>query len=108
MPELPDPMEALELQDGQSARFRVLRYEVGEKTIKPDHAPTGKLIRIVRVHVPKEDKPGFPHYWDVTSARLVAQLLPFLESPDFARKTYTVTARGIPPKKYFNLEVALS
>ena len=105
MAELPKPFELLELNDGESASFAVLRYEKGITTIVPAHMPGGKLVDVIRVHVPPADKPLFPHYFDLLAASLVAQVEPHLKRPDLARLRFTVTAHGIPPKKRFTVEV---
>lgn len=105
MADLDKPMSVLELQDGQSLSFRVVRFELGTATIKPAHAPDGKLVQVLRVHVRPQDKPAFPHYWDITSTRLYAQLLPQLRVESLFSRLFTITARGIPPKRNFTLEV---
>jgi hypothetical protein len=104
MAELPKPLNVLELPDGQSVTFRITRYDLGEETIYPAHAPQGKVVKVLRVHVPPEDLPTFPHYWDLTSTRLVAGLLPQLQLTERLVARWTITARGIPPKKYFSVE----
>jgi len=104
MPELARPINVLELQDGESRSFRVVRFETGEEIIRPAHAPNGKRVRVLRLHVSADDKPDFPHYWDVTSTRLYAQLLPQLQVAGLLSAKWTITARGIQPKKYFTVE----
>lgn len=106
MPELPKPLNLLELSDGQSKSLTVLRHEIGETVIFPAHAPQGKTVKVLRLHVRPEDHPSFPHYFDVTSSRLYAQWLPQLSLTDRLTVRWKVTARGIPPTKYFTLERA--
>ncbi len=106
MADLDPPFNPLELRDGDSVSFRVVRYELGTKLIYPEHAPQGKLVNVVRVHVRPEDKPDFPHYWDITSAKLGAQVLPQLRVEPLYSRRFTITARGIQPKKTFTLEIA--
>lgn len=108
MAELAKPLNLLELQDGESRTFRVVRFEVGEELIRPAHAPNGKLVRVLRLHVSAADKQDFPHYWDVTSTRLYAQLLGQLQVAGLLSAKWTITARGIQPKKYFTVERVLS
>ncbi len=103
MAELAKPYELLELQDGQSVAFSVLRFERGETTIYPGHKPEGKRINVLRVHVPVSDKPTFPSYYDLTSERLIAQLGAELARPDVSRLRFRITARGIPPKRTFEV-----
>lgn len=104
MATLPDPRELLELQDGESATFRVLAWERGEATIKPRHQPEGKDVPHLRLHVPTTDKAHFPYYWDIHSKTLVAQLTPQLERADASRLVFVVTARGVGEKKRFTVE----
>lgn len=106
MTELEKPFSPLELMDGQSISFRVVRYELGVQTIFPEHAPQGKIVNVARVHVRPEDKPDFPHYWDITSAKLHALILPQLRIEGVFTRRFTITAHGIPPKKSFTLDVA--
>lgn len=104
MAELPGPSNILELRDGESVSFTAVRFETGEATITPAHAPQGKRVNVLRVHVRAQDHPVFPHYWDITSARLYAQLLPQLRITGSLIVRWTITARGIPPKKYYSVE----
>jgi len=106
MAELPKPLNVLELQDGESRRFTVTRFEQGEETIFPGHAPQGKKIQVLRVHVRPEDVEHAPYYWDITSSRLVAQLRPQLALVGNLTVRWQVTAHGIAPKKYFTVERA--
>lgn len=105
MAQLPEPMEILDLADGESRSFRATGHLVADATIKTTREPGGKAIQVLRVFVRKEDKPLGPPYWDVTGKTLVADLLPQLQRPDLAQLRFTVTARGIAPKKRFQLEV---
>lgn len=105
MAELAKPYELLELQDGQSTSFSVLKWEKGATTVYPAHMPGGKVVDVLRVHVPQADKPHFPFYLDLTAASLVAQVEPHLKRPDLPRLRFRITAHGIPPKKRFTLEV---
>jgi hypothetical protein len=59
-------------------RFRVLSWEYVDILIHPIDHPEGKTIRALRVHVPKEDLPGGPPYWDITRKREIAVLEPVL------------------------------
>ena len=101
------PFEILELADGQMIELRILKWELGETVIHPrwPGAPAEKRINSLRVHVPPKVKPLFPHYWDVTSKTLIAQLLPYLEGRDFTKKTFRIRAHGVAPKKRYTLEI---
>jgi hypothetical protein len=61
-------------------RFRVLSWQLGEMQIFPRDTPAGKMVPSLRVHVPLEDKPADVPYWDITSKKLIATLLPILPS----------------------------
>ncbi len=102
---LAEPMELLELNDGETLTFRVTRWEKEEAIIKPAHAPQGKVVTVLRIHVPIADKPIFPQYWDVTSKRAIAQIVPWLEKPGFERKTFKLKKLGEKPTAHFVLEV---
>lgn len=80
LPELAPPYEILELEPGKEYKFTVAGYEVGKMTIVPRKYPSPgqKTVVAVRIHVPQREKPAFPHYWDITPARLVYQLIGML------------------------------
>ena len=100
-----EPMELIDLTDGQSISFHVLSFEQDQITIKPAHAPDGKVVTALRMHVPPTDKPHFPFYHDATSKNLVAQLGPLLPSIVEGKRMVTITKRGVPPKARFTVEV---
>jgi len=103
--ELAGPFEIFELTDGQTYRLRVTGWELGKVMIHPADRPAGKLIRALRVRVPAEIKTDYPPYWDITSQRLVAQLLPYLQQPGYVSKEFVITKHGVAPKARFTLEV---
>ena len=105
MERLPSPFEILELGDGEKFELRVERWEQGLTTIRPSYAPEGKDIQVLRIHVPQGNKPFFPFYWDITASTLVAQLLPYLEKPNFKQRTFRVRKHGVAPRARFTLEV---
>jgi hypothetical protein len=103
--QLPGPYEIFELGNGESRELTIVGFETGEVTIHPAHLPSGKTITALRVHVPKELKPLPPHYWDITSKTLVAQVLPYLEVGGYQGKTFVIHKHGVAPKARFTLEV---
>ncbi len=103
MGELAKPHEIYEWGDGETREFTILRWELGETTIHPHYQPEGKLIEVMRIHVPPEEKPEFPHYWDMTSGRLVAQLKPMLQPPWTGPQKFKVTAIGSAPRTHFSV-----
>ena len=102
---LPGPYEPLELEDGGTLTTKIDKFEVGQVTIQTAAKPDGTVIKVLRIHVPQGDKEFFPFYWDVTSQTLVAQLLPFLDSPGYAQRTYIITKHGVAPRARFSLIV---
>ena len=126
--DLPKPYEILELADGQKTTFHVKGWEQGTLRIFPkdwegrvqvmigrgqisedlarDYRQNGKPIDALRVVVPREEMPPGKMYWDITATTLIAQVAPYLQSPEFKTKTFTVTAHGIAPAKRFTLEVS--
>jgi len=61
---LEPPYEILELAHCESIALRPVQFETGRFTFRPRWMPPGevKTVTAVRVHVPPEDKPLFPHY----------------------------------------------
>lgn len=97
MVKLEGPVELLELAEGESAEFRVLRWERGELEIRPRHAPAGKIVDAVRLYVPPEDKPAGAPYYDITAGTTIARLLPVLNNVVAAGQRLRFTKRGVPP-----------
>ena len=91
------PWEPLDLANGESVEFRVLRWEVGEMEVRPRAAPAGKVIEAVRMWTPPEDKPAGAPYWDATAGNLVARLKPMLEELVASGRRIKVTKEGEPP-----------
>lgn len=102
---LPEPYEILDLGDGASESFVPVRYERGTMEIRPRYrgAPETKEIPVLRVHVRTEDKPFFPHYWDITSKTAAAQVLPMLMDPRAGDYRITVTKYGVAPRARFTV-----
>ncbi len=103
--ELAGPYEIFELTDGEVRQLRITSWSQGNVTIYPLHRPVGKVINALRVHVPEDTKDFFPYYWDITGKTLVAQMVPYLHTPGFQDKIFTITKHGIAPKARFTLEV---
>ena len=106
--ELPGPYEIFELTDKEVREVRITGYRTGDVTIHPLHTTQPKVVTALRVFVPGNTKLLGPHYWDITSKTLVAQLLPFLEAGGYQGKIFTITKFGIAPKARFTLEVRLA
>src|SRR3989442_9580437 len=106
MPDPEQPIELLDLADGQSVSFVPIRAQLfSPYRITPAHQPEGKDVDLLRVYVTPESK-SFPPWYDVTSRRLIAQLTPLLPLGTVGQRRVTIRAYGIPPKKYFSVELA--
>jgi len=94
MAEIPGPYEILELADGESLIFHVLRFEEGTMVIHPTWpgAPESKEVEGLRIHVPATSKEWLPYYWDVTAAHLVGGLKPLLPMLIETEKWVKITA----------------
>jgi len=103
MAELAKPYEIYEWKDGETREFTILKYEVGETTIHPEYQPEGKSIEVMRIHVPPEEKLEFPHYWDMTSSRLVAYLKGILPTVLIGPFKVKITAIGTAPRTHFSV-----
>ena len=105
MATLTPPAEILDLTDGQSVTFKVLKWEQGELFITTRGAPVGHDVKTVRMHVPPEDKPVGAPYWDATAGNLVARLLPMLDMIVRDKRTLQVTKHGFPPSARHQVDV---
>jgi len=72
-------------------RFRVLSWELGEQLIYPVEFPQGKVVPNLRIHIPLDDPSEGAPYWDITSKKVIATLLPIL--PSIARTNTYVEIR---------------
>jgi len=110
--ELEPPYEILELKPGETVSFTVLDWQLGKMTIHPrwPGAPSEKVVRAVRVFVPKEEKPLFPHYWDITAGTLVPQIYTLLREARVPpnRVKITITKVGAAPKARFSVSYTLA
>lgn len=103
LPPLEPPYEILELTPGRPVRMRVLDWKMGRMTIVPRYpgAPPQKTIVAIRIYTDEASKPTFPHYWDITSSRLVYQLAPMLRRPLPEKAAIEIT-RDIPgPRAHY-------
>ncbi len=100
------PYELLELADGASLRIHVERWEEGTSPVTPRDGRPAKVVRALRLHVPRSEKPLFPFYWDLTSQTLIAQLLPMLPGIRDGKRLLTITKRGTGPGARFAVDVA--
>ena len=103
MAELERPYEIYEWSDGETKEFTIEKWEEGDLEIHPRDGRPPKMIKVLRIHVPVEEKPEFPHYWDLTSSRLFAQLRAILERRRLATTRVKVTAIGSAPRTHFSV-----
>ena len=99
------PYEIFDIGDGGVVNTPILKWELGEMTINVRRTQQAKTIKVLRIFVPAETKPIFPDYYDITSTTLIAQLVPFLQQPDYTTKRYKITKIGVAPTARFTLEV---
>lgn len=103
MAELERPYEIYEWEDRKTETWEILDWEEGELTIQPRDGRPEKQITVLRIHLSPEEKPDFPQYWDLTSARLVAQLRGILGQRGLGPKKIQVTAIGSAPRTHFSV-----
>lgn len=100
---LEKPYEIYEWEDGKSEEWTILSWELGELTIQLRSREGTKDIEVLRIHVPPEEKPEFPHYHDLTSARLVKQLQGILPRGGLGSTKLRITAIGAAPRTHFSV-----
>jgi len=91
------PAEILDLADGQSVEFAILRYDRGELRIEPRLEPEGKIVPVLRLYVSAQDKPAGAPYWDVTSRTLIARLDPVIDQLVASGRRIRITKFGFAP-----------
>src|SRR3972149_5477149 len=94
---LTPPAELLDLANGESREFRVLRWAEGGLAIRARQAPAGKEVTAIRMHVPPEDKSEGAPYWDATAGNLVARLRVMLDDVVAGGRALRGTKNGGPP-----------
>ncbi len=99
------PYEIFDLASGGELVTRVTAFEQGRATIKPARAPQGVEVDVVRIHVPPEDKPHVPSYWDLTATRLLPTLVAALPGVVTGRRWIRIRKEGVAPRARFSLEV---
>jgi len=106
---LPPPYEILELAPNEEKCFTVIDWELGKMVIHPrwPGAPKEKVVLGCRLHTPKEDKPLFPHYWDVTASTLVPQVYTILKAARVPPNKVRLCIKkiGVAPKARFQVRL---
>ena len=124
--DLSEPIELLDLEHAGSITLNITSYELGTGLIHPTSitprqtrlymmqnglsepptagTPISIRIPIIRVFGQRIDKPSPLHYWDISSKRLQADLLPRLQTRAGGVLSVTITATGYKPTKVFSVE----
>jgi hypothetical protein len=102
---LQEPYEIFEMLDGETRELRVKSFELGSIDIKTSEVPQGKTITALRVFVPIEFKSVGVNWFDITSKTLTAQLLGYLQQPDFDKRLFVIKKFGVAPKARFTVQV---
>jgi len=97
-------MEFYEWKAREERTFTILRWEKGPYEIHPRDGRPPKPILVIRIHVPPEEKPEFPPYWDLGGARLTMQLLPILEATRSFPIRIRVKADVPAPKTHYQVD----
>jgi hypothetical protein len=126
-PLLPEPMELLDLEHGNSIQLRIDRYDMGTTDIHPTNVtrrhvrlymnqqsltappapgtPITVRIPVLRVYGQRLDEPSPQTYWDISSKRLIADLRPRLYAMGGNPLVVKLTAEGYKPTKRYSVEV---
>jgi hypothetical protein len=124
--DLPEPMEYLDLEHGDSIVLSLTRSQMGTAAIHPTEitarhtrlhmeqnqlsappapgTPITVRIPVLRVFGTRVDKPSPLSYWDISSKTLQADLSPRLKAYEGSILTVTITANGYKPTKRFSVE----
>lgn len=124
--DLAEPYEFLDLEHGGSVTLNITSYQLGTGLIHPtaitprqvrlymlqnglaeppaSGTPITVRIPVLRVFGQRIDKPSPLSYWDISSKRLQADLLPRLQTRAGGVLSVTITASGYKPTKVFSVE----
>lgn len=124
--DLPEPYEYLDLEHQASITLNLTSYELGTGLVHPTAitprqvrlymmqnglseppaagVPITVRIPVLRVFGQRIDTPSRLHYWDISSKRLQADLLPRLQTHAGGVLSVTITATGYKPTKVFSVE----
>ena len=104
---LESPFDMLTLNDCESIILKPVDWEFGTaETSAPWLAPGEKrVIEVVRVHLAPEDKPLFPHYYDIPQRTLIPQIMAILTAGVPADHAIKIHAVGRAPEKKFEVSL---
>lgn len=102
---LSPPYELLDLPTGGELVTRVTGFDQDRATIHPARAPQGVEVSVLRIHVPPEDKPHPPAWWDVTATTLQPALVAALPGVVAGKRWIRIRKEGVAPRARFPFEV---
>jgi hypothetical protein len=104
---LEGPFEFLELAHCQSITLRPVEWEFGLATVHPPWLPPERLVdvEVLRIHLSREDKPLFPHHWDLGQKTLIPQVMALLTKGIPEGYAIHIHAVGVAPKKRFEVSL---
>ena len=124
--DLSEPYEFLDLEHGVKVVLSIVRGEMGTALIHPTAitprqvrlhmiqnglsappaagTPISVRIPVLRVFGTRLDEPSPLSYWDISSKRLQANLMPRLPSQAGGTLTVTITASGYKPTKVYSVD----
>lgn len=105
MPTLEGPYEFLLLEPGVRRTFHVIAWDHGKAQTHPPWTAEGTLVwnEIIRIHLPRTEKPLYPYYYDFGQKTLVPQLKALLPRAALEGVGITLEAVGSGAKKRFSV-----
>ena len=100
-------MEFLELAHCEEVVLKPVSWDFGLATVHQPWDPPGVLkdVQVLRIHVSPEDKPLFPHYFDLGQKTLVPQVMALLTAGIPEGYGIRIHAVGTAPKKRFEVSL---
>jgi len=100
-------MEFLDIPHCESVVLKPVSWEFGLAATHAPWEPAGvvKDREVLRIHVSPEDKPLFPHYWDLGQKTLVPQVMAPLTAGIPEGYGIRIHAVGTAPKKRFEVSL---
>jgi hypothetical protein len=90
---------------GPGPTFRITHWQQGTALFTPKGHSVPTEAPILRIWIERLDKPNKVPYYDISSARLQAQLLPYLTTYSYFGLIFSVRAYGHKPHKTLALTV---
>ena len=104
---LEGPFEFLDIPHCETVTLKPVSWELGLASVHPPWTGPGvmKDVQVLRIHVSKEDKPLFPHYFDLGQKTLVPQVMALLTAGVPEGYGIRIHAVGTAPKKRFEVSL---